>query len=262
MKNWEDFEIECTNYLIKNYGQYAKFTHKGGSDSTVPDIYVETPSGSFYIDAKHTPAQCGQFVLIPDIETSTFEYSKQNASPINTYAQKIMKHMDKSFDEYREAGTAGKTINMSGDQDIFSNWIINYYKEKGTKYFITNNYLILPIERFRNYFDIIATYRIKRSGSSNVGKKRIPIVRDYITSQNYVIQSFHTQNDKLFVASNEQLHDKRFILQEYEYMFSLRGTEFEIRKLSNTYNANVIFSIQLKDNVIGLSSQEFIEALK
>ncbi len=31
-------------------------------------------------------------------------------------------------------------------------------------------------------------------------------------------------------------------------MFSLRERDYEIRKLSNTDNANVIFSIQLKSN--------------
>lgn len=62
MAIWEDFEVECTDYLNKRFGAYARFIHQGGADSTVPDILVETNSGhSFYIDAKHSPAQCGQF---------------------------------------------------------------------------------------------------------------------------------------------------------------------------------------------------------
>lgn len=66
----ENFEIECKNYLNKRFGAYARFIHQGGSDSTIPDILVKTNSGKeFYIDAKHCLAQCGQFVLLPDIKT-------------------------------------------------------------------------------------------------------------------------------------------------------------------------------------------------
>ena len=58
MAVWEDFEIECTEYLNKTFGKYANFVHQGGSDSTVPDILVKTNKGtSFYIDAKHCTDQ-------------------------------------------------------------------------------------------------------------------------------------------------------------------------------------------------------------
>ena len=67
MKDWENFEIDCTNYLNKKFGKYAKFIHQGGADSTVPDILVKAQNGSsFYIDAKKSPAQCGLIVLLPD----------------------------------------------------------------------------------------------------------------------------------------------------------------------------------------------------
>lgn len=260
MAIWEDFEVECTTYLNSIYGAYANFTHKGGTDSTIPDIYVETSHGSFYIEAKHSPAQCGQFVLLPNISTSTFEYSPQNVNHINIYAKKIMEHMNKSFDEFRDAGTTGKDITMPGGQDIFANWVIDTYKEKGTRFFITNNQTILPIEHFKEFFEISAKYRIKRSGSSSVGKTRIPAVIDLLT-HNYVVESTRIDDDKLFVFSRESYHNKRFILRGYEYMFSLRGHEYEIRKLSNTYNANVIFSISLKPRKCGMSHKEFISIL-
>lgn len=263
MKIWEEFEIKCTNYLNQTFGTYATFTHQGGPNSTIPDILVETSSGnSFYMEAKHSPAQCGQFVLLPNIETETFEYSKQNVSRINTYAKMIIQHMNKSFDEFREAGTSGKEINMQNGSDIFSNWIIQTYQDKRTRFFITNNFTILPIERFQQYFDVTAKYRIKRSGSGNVGKSRLKSVMEYISSHNYEITDFRVQKDKFFVISSQQLHNQRFILDGNEYMFSLRGNEYEIRKLSNTYNANVIFSIEHDSSVPGMNKNEFIEALK
>ena len=44
MAIWEEFEIQCTDYLNSRFGAYARFFHQGGADSTVPDILVETKS--------------------------------------------------------------------------------------------------------------------------------------------------------------------------------------------------------------------------
>lgn len=261
MSTWEDFEIKCTDYLNDTFHDYAHFTHQGGSDSTVPDIHVTTKSGvSFYIDAKHSPAQCGQFVLLPDINTKTFQYSSQNVNHMNAYASKIVDYMNHNFDTFREAGTSGKDILMPDRKNIFSNWIVQAYKDKGVRFFITNNYTILPIERFQQYFKVSAKYRIKRSGSSSVGKSCIPMVRNYINNMDYIIHDSRTDNNKFFVISPQNLHNQRFILYGYEYMFSLRDSEYELRKLSNTYNANVIFSITQKSQ-IGLSKDEFIKII-
>lgn len=263
MINWRTFEIECTNYLNANFKAYAHFTRQGGADSTVPDILATTNQGnSFYIEAKHSPAQCGQFVLLPDISSGTFQYSSQNANKINVYAEKIMKHMNGQFDSFREAGTAGKDIIMEDGSSIFAHWIIQTYKEKNVKFFITNNYTILPVEKFGEYFHVTAKYRIKRSGSSNVGKSRFASVIHYLTSHDYGIISSGMENDKLFVTSNRSLHNERFILGDLEYMFSRRGNVYEIRKLSSTRNANVIFSIRQIPNKPGLSHDVFINLLK
>lgn len=263
MTIWEMFEIQCTDYLNNKFGAYAKFSHQGGADSTVPDILVQTNFGnSFYIDAKHSPAQCGQFVLLPNLEKRAFEYSRSNANHINRYAKMIMNYMDNDFDTFREAGTVGKDIDMPDGSDIFANWIIQVYKDKGVKFFITNNYTILPVESFREYFDVTAKYRIKRSGSGNVGKSRLKLVKDYISAHGYAVTNFRVDGDKLFVVSPQKLHNCRFILCGTEYMFSLRGNEYELRRLSNTYNANVIFSIKYKPSTPGMSDTEFIDCLK
>ena len=42
MSTWEQFEIDCTRFLMEQFGEYATFIHQGGSDSTVPDIKVTT----------------------------------------------------------------------------------------------------------------------------------------------------------------------------------------------------------------------------
>ena len=174
----------------------------------------------------------------------------------------IIEYMNRYFDDFREAGTVGKDIEMENSSKIFSDWIIQTYKEKGVRYFITNNFVILPIEYFSDYFNVTAKYRIKRSGSGNVGKNRIPLILNHISTTDYVINDSRIDGDKLFIQSHQNLHNRRFIYQQYEYMFSQRGDEYEVRKLSNTYNANVIFSITQIEREHGLTDAEFIEILK
>ncbi len=260
MEDWKEFEIKCTDYLNKMFKSYATFKHQGEEDSTIPDILVNCNGVEFYIEAKQSPAQCGQFVLIPNLLTKSFDFSSGNVSVLNAYSQRIIDYMNNSFDEYKEAGTAGKDIIMADSQDVFSKWIIDYYTKKGVRFFITNNFKIFPINEFKDYFYITAKYRVKRSGSSSVGKSRIPVIKDYII-KNIKIQDTCIDADKLFVISEESYHDMRFILDGTEYMFSKRDDKYEIRKLSNTFNANVIFSIKLIGNKNGLSPEEFISLL-
>ena len=147
------------------------------------------------------------------------------------------------------------------DHKYNADWIAEHYRKKDVRFFITNGFKIIPIRRFRECFEISATYRVKRSGSSGVGKKQISVVKDFLFKQDYEIRNVQTEGNKLFITSNLPYHDQRFILNEYEYMFSQRGERYEIRKLSNTYNANVIFSVKLNEYASGLTDQEFITAL-
>ncbi len=261
MTTWQDFELNCTNHLNQLFGDYATFTHLGASDSTVADIKVQTKSQmKFYIEAKHSPAQCGQFVLFPNKSDKKFEYSHQNILPINQFSREIINFMDENFERFENAGTSGVDINFAGCSEIFAGWIIAYYKAKGVKFFITNDFVILPIAEFSEYFNVSAKYRIKRSGSGAVGSSKIGQVKAFLL-QNYSLDNVRIQGNKLFVSSQIELHDKRFVLQDIEFMFSKRGDEYEIRKLSNTFNANVIFSIYLKSNKSGISAVDFAQIL-
>ncbi len=258
MSTWEQFEIDCTRFLMEQFGEYATFIHQGRSDSTVPDIKVTTKKNKqFYIEAKHSPAQCGQFVLLPNVETRQFEYSRLNSTEINEFSQVIVDYMNNNFEEFKEAGTAGKNIEFDNCQNVFNNWIIKTYKDKGVKFFITNNNVILPIEEFAEYFNVSAKYRIKRSGSSSVGSGNVDKVTEYLKSTFSNIE-LTTTYDKVFIYTNDNLHNQRFIIGRNEFMISKRENNFEVRKLSDTFNANVIFSIELKTNKEGISIADFI----
>lgn len=260
MKAWEEFEIDATKHLNDTYGDLAEFTHDGGADSTIPDIYVKTNSGkAFYIEAKLSNAQCGQFVLQPDIKSSTFVYTAKNAR--NKYADEIINYMNNDFEAFKEAGTAGKEIEM--DQSVFANWIKMIYSKKNVKWFISEGFILIPIDEFQNYFDIKAVYRVKRSGSSSVGKSKMNDIITYIklSQVSASITDYKIEGDKLFVCSDKNIHNVRFVYNGYEYMFSKRDERYELRKLSNTFNANVIFSVSLK-NKADKYKDAFISCLK
>ena len=59
---------------------------------------------------------------------------------------------------------------------------------------------------------------------------------------------------------SEQLHF-HFVVDGNEFMISKRTSNFEVRKLSNTFHANAIFSIELKTDKKGMSIDEFIFVL-
>lgn len=263
MPNWEKFECDCTDYLNEKFRKYANFTHLGGSDSTTSDILVEPKSNNkspFYIDAKKAPAQCGQFVLSPNMQTRRFEYSKKNKSPANIYTDKIANYMNCRFDEFLDAGTAGKNIYMN-EPDVFSSWIINNFQNHNTKFIITNGFTILPICDLKLHFTVSAKCRTKKSGSGAAGKKYIYSLIEYIKSNNYEMESFDIQKNKLFIKSSKNLKNEKITVNEKEFIFSPQNGEYELRKLSNTKNANVIFSIDKKESVSGMSDNDFINAL-
>ena len=129
---------------------------------------------------------------------------------------------------------------------MFQNWVTEAYKKKNVKYFIVNDYRIFPLDEFSNNFNLSAKYRVKRSGSAPVGSRdSIQEVLEYVKSH-FSITGARIDGKKLFVSSNSELHGIRFVISDTEYMLSKRGSEFEVRRLSNTFNANVIFSVSLK----------------
>ncbi len=262
MPKWELFEENCTDYLNQNFGEYAKFVHQGCSDSTKSDILVTRGNDElFYIDAKLSPAQCGQFVLIPDMQKRVFEYSPRNVNRVNCYAEEIIRFMNSDFELYTNAGTRGENIIFDSSDKVFADWVIKIYKDKNVKFFITNNYTILPVEKFGEFFNVTAKFRIKRSGSCSVNRYRLEDVKKCILNM-YKGININTSDGKLYAETETDIDKQRFVVGDYEYMFGLRGDgRYEVRQLSNTFNSNVIFSIELKHNVSGLSDEEFIKCL-
>ena len=238
MQKWEQFEIECTNYLQENYKDMI-FEHNGGSDSTTSDIKV---NNEYYIEVKHTPAQCCQFVLFP--ENNYFYYSQDNKKPLNQYSARIIDFMNQRYEYYSTCNKAKLIIYNDCEIDFFG-CVKEFYKYKNVKYFITNNFLLVPLDDIQEVFNISAVYRVKKSGSKNPNKSMIDTLTQYI-NQNYDINSIKYDGNHLIINSNNNLNKQFFIFGEYKYMFSEKDDNYVLRQLSNTCNSNVIFSIKLK----------------
>lgn len=246
MSNWENFEKSCKNYLTTNFGMFAKFEHCGGADSSTSDILVNVKDeSSFYIEAKMSTAQCGQFVLLINLNEKKFQYSSKNKTSENEYSKMIVDFMNKNFETFSNPGTKGISIQM--EKSIFYNWVINYYKEKKVKFFITKNneeFLIFPIDQFHKYFDINAVYREKKSGSSRLNNSNKSDFENAMKSTNMKYDFV-----ELDIISNEELNKMKISGKKYDYFLKkyddTSNNKYEVRKLSNTKNANVIFSIKL-----------------
>lgn len=267
MKNWEKFEIDATDYLNKTFSEYASFIHNGKSNSKVSDIKVITKAENiFYIEVKKAKSQSGQFVLKINKNTKKFLYSDKNNNPVNSYATEIINFMNENFDNFDNVSTKGKDIFMTNKQEIFSNWIIEMYKSKSVTHIITENFVIIPLNSFGDYFTVTGKYRIKKSGSSSPAKSKIVELKNYLKNK-YQIKSFGDDISKLiFSTDNEKIKNTKFYLNETEYMISVVDDtneikKYEIRKLSKTFNANVIFSIELNKDVDGLTNKQFISFL-
>ena len=247
MKPGEKFEKECYEYLQNFYkNENTAFNREGGMNSTQSDIAViKNGKITFFIEVKDVSAQSGQFVLLPDEESETFVFSPRNKSEQNEMTDIIINYMNNDFHRFNNAGTAGQVLSI--DTNIFAEWIIEHYKEKNVKYVISrgHDYVIFPIRKFKQYFDITGNYRIKKSGSDKPAQKEIASIKQHILN-NYPTARFVQEQKKLYVEITQSVAADKFQLGKNTYYFSKQTeNKYEVRKLSNTYNMNVIFSIKL-----------------
>lgn len=259
MREWEKFERECCDYLSKTYGSdRVSFIWEGGSDSTAPDIkvYIEGEN-KFNIEVKSTSAQSGQFVVLN--QNGKFVFSSRNKSTAEN-AEIFLHYMNDNYDRFSIATTAGINLNL-GANDI-NKWITEYYLSKNSQFIITrdcSSFIILPIDKYGEYFETICKYRIKRSGSSNVSKAYANKIVSLFGGQSYT----YIDEKKLCVKSNRYIVKDRLSLDNYDYYVSEKFDDYlYIRKLSNTRNANVIFSIRLKQQQEFSDLELFKEALR
>lgn len=248
MNRGEEFENKCHGYLVEKYGGGdVEFLSTNSSDSTVSDILVKKKCGdSFYIESKSPVSQSGQFVVRYNSATNTFSLSPRNKHKSNSETQKILQELNNDAHNFSTSGTAGRNINIP--LSVMSEWIIQHYKDKDARYFMTEyggNLVIAPIEKIADYFSIRATCREKKSGSSPTSRRAEAQVKSLI-SLAYPQATFSREGRKLFTEIDGVSQDE-FTLDKYTYYLSPKGgSRYEVRKLSNTKNISIVFSIESK----------------
>ncbi len=250
LQDWEIFERECADYLNRKYSGKTgcQFIPSGGHNSHEPDIYVKKGGKSlFSMETKMAGAQCGQFVLFPNDSTMSFAYSQRNEFPLNQYSKKIIEEMEKNYFDYNTPSTKP----LAFEKKLFYDWVKNHYKvERGSKYLITkgNDYVVFNIDNFEKYYDISAVFRIKKSGSSNPSSSDLEEIQSLLDVSSIRSRNLHSDGHYVEVELPGFDGDK-LVRTGGKFDFQMKRTEsdtFRITKLSNTYNANVIFSISLK----------------
>jgi len=261
---WQIFEEHCYLYLTRQYSESGtKFIKLGSNDSTLPDIEVHPANKApFFMEAKASNAQCGQFVLIPDKSSETFSYSTHNKSDLNEYSAAIIEHMDKNYESFIAAGTKGQQIRLP--KQIFYYWIMNYYLSKNVKYFITkgSSFIIFPIEKFNSYFNVSATYRMKKSGSTNPSKANQTEVIQLLSKDSFSFSTY-SKGKAFYISTTTNINNLKIIGNKYTYMFKESDRNiYQVRQLSNTCNSNVIFSISLKQQQNPVDLRNFQAAIR
>jgi hypothetical protein len=175
MRNWEKFEQEATAYLNETYKHLSvTFQNTGGKDANTSDIKViKGHQTLFSIEAKYSPSQSGQFVLLE--EDGKYVFSPKNRFEDNAYANDIIIHLNEYKSTYNPVGQ--ESIEIQYDPNVFAGWIQDHYRSKESEFLIVSDQLkgykaIIPLEELQRYFAVQAFLRRKRSGSRHLSQKR------------------------------------------------------------------------------------------
>lgn len=260
-KEWEELENRCYHYLKKLYGKTNSIEPYGKSDSTKADIKVG-PSNSeeFFIEVKAGDSQCCQFVLFPNEETEKFDFSQRNKVPHSDNCKRIIAYMDGFYKKYHKVGK--KPIPVPVDSSILYGLVRDFYAVKNVKFFMTEgtDIIVFPSDRFASYFNIEAFYRRKNSGSHepNENNNNSEILQGLSDEKisGAIEYKYVGGKTRCFIHTDQSLHKRKMMCDEYTYQFkdneysktvpSSKSNIYEVRRLSNTSNPNVICQLSLK----------------
>ena len=264
---WQKFEENVYKFL-KNTLDIKNLTldHKGGSDSTTSDIkFSVNNSQKFILEVKKNIAQAGQFVVVGNVKNKKYSVSAKTVCTLET--KSIITHMNNN-NYYRleekkfENAPKGKkeAIELICDKKLMYKRVIAQMKTKS--YFIASSHhdkdsnfskenplIIEKIDDLENYFDITGTYRPKWSGSAPLPIPKYEDVKKifkckeegnrlYVIDQNNQYQKYWTEK----LTPTTDRFDAHLYLSK-----PIKNDLREVKKLSTTYNSNVIFTLKLKE---------------
>lgn len=266
IRKWQQFEANVFNTLKKFETPFLQFQEGGSCDSTIPDIKVyKNNCFSQSLECKFSKSQGAQFVVL--WENKNFKYSPLNRNPETLETKKIITLMNNSKEYFSKIfdPSENDSVVFDIDEETSAKHFINYYSLKKTSYIISSNYLdrdfkIIPLKKIGQNFTLNAVYRIKRSGS------RILPRCDYNIAKTKFKEKYNQDISDLnnIIFMKDLTREECYFGDNKEYFLSLNeNNSYRVRKLSNTYNANVIFTLSLKENTLdSISIENLIKNLK
>ena len=251
LQKWEIFQDEATNFLDNYFN--ADFTMEGGFDATTSHITVRKSNHLITtIEAKFGPTQAGQIVL--DFFDNKFTFCDKSKNESNKYTREIIKYLNSNYSLFAGTNTASIHVNIS--DSILFNWVKTIYVDKDVEWIISSNnfnnltlkdLLFIPINEIENHFDISLVFRRKKTGDTQIPGKDIIDFKDQLDliTKDYKIKK---TNNKYLLTTNSRLSDFNI---GTKYLVSMTNVDcqYYIKKKDINTNPNVMFQLNLKDNV-------------
>lgn len=270
MKNWKDFETLNVNYLKDNLINLNVDIEKmGDADSTRPDIQIVLKNNlkKFFIETKMPSSQTSQFVV--EIENNRFIYGKKNKFESNEFSEEIIDILNENFKYYENVGQSGLEVPVP--ILIAFGWIISNMKNKNVEFIMSvdnhNNNVIIPVEKFNEFFNVKTILRRKKSGSTPIPKI---YYNDFKTNleKNFIDYNpiIFIQGNRLYIKLNKELSKNECyinsdLLENKKYYLSNTGDNiYEVKLTSATNNPNIIFELSAKSaNIDSFTIQTLID---
>ena len=264
MEKWKKFECSATKFLNDYFKEFS-FRNLGSSDSTAPDITIQTKQGKFLsnIEAKYSPSQAGQIVVL--IKDDYFEFSEKSKNPKVTSTNKLIKYLNENYALYSDVTQS--SIDIEIEESILFSFIIEQYQHKSNDWIIASsksssldkdNLCFIPLEEISHYFKVSASLRRKKSGTSTLAKSMQERTKQVI-SEIFDDFDIKMKGKKTFFYGDIGTHPKE--LPKNLYLSEKGENIYEIRKRSTTNNANIMFSLKLKEKY-SFKDEKFLKFLQ
>ncbi len=263
-EKWKEFEHSATKFLNSYFTEFT-FENLGESDSTAPDIKVYTKEGKLLtqIEAKYSPSQAGQIVVL--LNSGQFEFSTKSKNSKVASTQILIDHLNDNFETY--SNVAQSSIPIQIDESVLFSFIIEQYQLKGNDWIIASsnsssltidNLTLIPLNELAQHFEISASLRRKKSGTSSLSKSMRGKAEEII-SKLFDSYEIKVEGKKSYFYGDIGTHPQE--LPENLYLSPKGENIYEIRKRSTTNNANIMFSLKLKEKS-AFQAEEFLKFLR
>jgi len=252
LQKWEVFQDKATEFLNDNFN--INFAMEGGFNSTTSEITARKEDKVItIIEAKFCPAQAGQIILLSD--GNKFEFSDKSKNSLNEYTQEIIKYLNSNYSSF--VGTNSATIPVTNiSYSTLFNWVKTVYSEKNVEWLIASekfdilteeDLLFVPLNEIENYFDISIVFRRKKTGNDHIPGKDILDFQEEmdLINENYQIKR---TNNKYLLTLNERVSNFN-IGTKYLLSMTNKECQYYIKKKDMNTNPNVMFKLNLKDNI-------------